>query len=165
MSVVGTALTIPDPSRSANAAMAASLAGASGLAIVTAGDASWNLPLLASLGAFAIVSDLWAIDTSANASDKHRILMSGSFLAFVVAMVLLGGTPAALIGLVTIVVGHLRFGERRDLFLNNLVAYSWFPLLGGLAFATARDALSVNPARPRPATTRWSGRSSSSRSA
>jgi putative nucleotidyltransferase with HDIG domain len=31
-------------------------------------------------------------------------------------------------------VGHLRWHERRDLFLNNLVAYAWFPLLGGLLF-------------------------------
>jgi putative nucleotidyltransferase with HDIG domain len=123
--------------------MAAALAAAAGLAVVAASTATWNVPLLVSLFAFAVVSDLWAIDTSANPSDKHRLLMSGSFLAFVLAMVLLGGTPAALIGVGTIVVGHLRFGERRDLFLNNLVAYAWFPLVGGTAFTAARDALNV----------------------
>src|SRR4051794_16324618 len=119
--------------------MAASLVAAAGLAVVAAGSASWNLPLLASLFAFAVMSDLWAIDTSANPSDKHRLLMSGSFIALVLAMVLLGGTPAALIGVGTIAIGHVRFGERRDLFLNNLVAYAWFPLVGGVVFhATAR---------------------------
>jgi putative nucleotidyltransferase with HDIG domain len=123
--------------------MAAALAAAAGLAAVAASAATWNVPLLVSLFAFAVVSDLWAIDTSANPSDKHRLLMSGSFLTFVLAMVLLGGTPAALIGVGTIVVGHLRFGERRDLFLNNLVAYAWFPLIGGTAFSAARDALNV----------------------
>src|SRR3954452_24861993 len=128
--------------------MAAMLAGATGVAIAVAGTASWNLPLLASLFGFAVVSDLWAIDTSANPSDKHRLLMSGSFLALVVAMVLLGGTPAALIGVGTIAVGHVRFGERRDLFVNNLVAYAWFPLLGGIVFDGARDALSVNSSDP-----------------
>src|SRR3954452_7000150 len=117
--------------------MAAALAAASGLAVVATGAASWNLPLLASLFGFAVMSDLWAIDTSANPSDKHRLLMSGSFLALVLAMVLLGGTPAALIGVGTIVVGHIRFGERRDLFINNLVAYAWFPLVGGIAFHAA----------------------------
>src|SRR4051794_192608 len=142
---VGTALTIPDPSRTANAAMAAALAAAAGLATVSAGTATWDLPLLVSLFAFAVVSDLSAIDTSANPSDKHRLLMSGSFLAFVLAMVLLGGTPAALIGVATIVIGHLRFGERRDLFLNNLVAYAWFPLIGGLVFTTTRDVLGLTP--------------------
>ena len=143
---MGTALTIPEPGRNANAVMGTALAGAAGLAVAAAGAASWNLPLLASLGAFAIVSDLWAVDTSANPSEKHRILMSGSFLAFVIAMVLLGGTPAALIGVLTIVVGHLRFGERRDLFVNNLVAYAWFPLLGGLSFEAVRDGFRLDSA-------------------
>jgi len=128
--------------------MAAALAAASGLAVVATGAASWNLPLLASLFGFAVMSDLWAIDTSANPSDKHRLLMSGSFLALVLAMVLLGGTPAALIGVGTIVVGHIRFGERRDLFVNNLVAYAWFPLLGGIAFDALRDTLGADPQDP-----------------
>ena len=128
--------------------MAASLAAASGLAVVAAGAASWSLPLLVSLFAFAVVSDLWAIDTSANPSAQHRLLMSGSFIALVLAMVLLGGTPAALIGIGTIVIGHLRFGERRDLFVNNLVAYAWFPLVGGLVFSGLCDALGASPDEP-----------------
>jgi putative nucleotidyltransferase with HDIG domain len=124
--------------------MATALAVAGGLVVAAAGAASWDLPLLVSLFAFAVVSDLWAIDTSANPSNKNRLLMSGSFLALVVAMVLLGGSPAALIGFGTIVVGHLRFGERRDMFVNNLVAYAWFPLLGGIAF----HALTLDPNEP-----------------
>src|SRR4051812_18904275 len=128
--------------------MAVALVVATGVAVAAAGEASWDLPFLVSLCAFAVVSDLWAIDTSANASDKHRLLMSGSFLALIAAMVLLGGTPAALIGVITIAIGHIRFGERLDLFLNNLVAYAWFPLLGGLAFAAARDALAVDSDDP-----------------
>src|SRR5690348_9485369 len=94
--VVGAAFTIPAPGRHANAVMAASLAGATGVAIALAGTASWDLPLLASLFGFAVVSDLWAIDTTAKLGNKGRLLMSGSFLALVVAMVLLGGAPAAL---------------------------------------------------------------------
>jgi putative nucleotidyltransferase with HDIG domain len=147
-SVVGAAFTIPAPGRYANAVFAALLAVATGLGIATAGTASWNLPLLASLLAFAVVSDLWAIDTSATLGTRSRLLMSGSFLALVVAMVLLGGTPAALIGVCTIVVGHFRFHERRDLFVNNLVAYSWFPLLGGIGFDLSRDALNATSDDP-----------------
>jgi putative nucleotidyltransferase with HDIG domain len=128
--------------------MAGSLALAALVAIGAAPSANWDTYLFAALFAFALVSDLWAIDTSANPSDKHRLLMSGSFLALVVAMVLLGGTPAALIGVGTIVIGHLRFGERRDLFVNNLVAYSWFPLIGGIGFAAARDALGATAYQP-----------------
>jgi putative nucleotidyltransferase with HDIG domain len=123
--------------------MTTALLAAAGLVVAAASTATWNLPLLGSLFAFAVVSDMWAIDTSANPSNKHRLLMSGSFLAFVLAMVLLGGAPAALIGVGTIAVGHVRFGERRDLFLNNLVAYAWFPLVGGATFMAARDALGV----------------------
>jgi putative nucleotidyltransferase with HDIG domain len=147
-SVVGAAFTIPAPGRYANAVFAALLAVAAGIGIATAGTASWDLPLLASLLAFAVVSDLWAIDTSATLGNRSRLLMSGSFLALVVAMVLLGGTPAALIGVCTIVVGHFRFHERRDLFVNNLVAYSWFPLLGGIGFDLSRDALDATSYGP-----------------
>src|SRR3954454_23590926 len=147
-SVVGAAFTMPVPGRYANIAFAALLAAATGLAIAAAGSASWNVPLLASLLGFAVVSDLWAIDTSASMGNRSRLLMSGSFIALVLAMVLLGGTPAALIGICTIVVGHFRFGERRDLFLNNLVAYLWFPLIGGLLFHAARSTLAVGPNDP-----------------
>jgi putative nucleotidyltransferase with HDIG domain len=128
--------------------MALALVLALGLAAATASAAKWQLPLLASLLAFAVVSDLWAIDTAADATSDHRMLMSGSFLALVLAMVRLGAAPAALIGLTTIAVGHLRFGERRDFFLNNLVAYAWFPLAGGLVFHAARNALGVGKDDP-----------------
>jgi putative nucleotidyltransferase with HDIG domain len=128
--------------------MATTLAAATGLAIAVAGRASWDLPLLVALFGFAVMSDLWAIDTSAKLGNKGRLLMSGSFLALVVAMVLLGGAPAAMIGVGTIVVGHLRFHERRDLFVNNLVAYAWFPLLGGIAFQAGRDALNLTANDP-----------------
>src|SRR3954447_3356141 len=147
-SVVGAAFTMPVPGRYANVIFAAMLAAATGLAIGVAGDASWNLPLLVTLLGFAVVSDRWAIDTSASVGSRSRLLMSGSFLALVVAMVLLGGTPAALIGVCTILVGHFRFHERRDLFVNNLVAYAWFPLLGGLAFDEGHEALGVSASDP-----------------
>lgn len=129
--------------------MAAGFVLAAVLGLAVAGSADWNVPLLASLFAFALVSDLWAIDTSgANPAGKDRLLMSGSFLALVMAMVLLGGAPAALIGVATIAIGHLRFSEREDLFLNNLLAYAWFPLLGGIAFHAATEALALNSNDP-----------------
>jgi putative nucleotidyltransferase with HDIG domain len=46
------------------------------------------------------------------------------------------------------VVGHFRFRERGDLFINNLVAYSWFPLLGGIGFEAGRDAFQVSSSDP-----------------
>ena len=124
--------------------MAVAFVVALGLGLAAASTADWNLPLLAALSGLAVVSDLWAVDTTANPTTQHRILMSGSFLALVLAMVLLGATPAMLIGLGTIVVGHFRFRERADMFLNNLTAYAWFPLIGGLAFHAGRHVVGAD---------------------
>ena len=55
--------------------------------------------------AFSVFSDLTAVTT------ESQIKISGSFLALVVAMVFLGGTPAALIGVLTILVGWLRWRD------------------------------------------------------
>ena len=74
-------------------------------------------------------------------TGTHSKLWRRPSPALVLAMVLLGGAPAALIGVGTIAVGHMRFHERRDLFVNNLVAYSWFPLLGGILFHEATKAV------------------------
>ncbi len=54
-------------------------------------------------------------------------------------MVFLGGAPASLIGVATIVVGWLRWRDSRLALLNNLVAYAWFPLLGGLVFTAGSN--------------------------
>ncbi len=104
------------------------LAGAVALAIFQAGAADWDLPLFFTLLAFSALSDLRAVET------VGKIKISGSFLALVLAIVFLGGTPAAAIGVVTIAVGWLRWRDTVHDFLINLVTYTWFPLLGGLAF-------------------------------
>jgi putative nucleotidyltransferase with HDIG domain len=106
----------------------AALAGAITLGVLDAGSANWDLALLASLLAFSIVSDISAATTSA------AVKISGSFLSLVLAMVFLGGTLAALIGVVTIIVGWVRWRDSWSGLLNNLVAYAWFPLVGGLVF-------------------------------
>ena len=55
----------------------------------------------------AIISDLAAIEVSS------KLKTSGSFLALVLAMVFLGATPAAIIGITVILVGWLRWPARR----------------------------------------------------
>ena len=60
--------------------------------------------------------------------------LSGSFLPIVVAMVFLGGPPAALIGVVTILVGWLSRGTPPHYLLNNLLSFVTFPMVSGLAF-------------------------------
>ena len=52
--------------------------------------------------------------------DQSQLKISGSFLALVLAMVFLGGTPAALIGVITILAGWLRWRDEPHDLLNNL---------------------------------------------
>ncbi|HEY7456999.1 MAG TPA: HD-GYP domain-containing protein [Solirubrobacterales bacterium] len=92
-------------------------------------NADWNLPLFAILLGFSVFSDVTAIET------ESRLKISGSFLALVLAMVLLGGTPAALIGVLGILAGWLfRFREPLHDLLINLLTYVTFPLVVGVAF-------------------------------
>ena len=49
-------------------------------------------------------------------------------------MVFLGGTPAALIGVRTILAGWLRWREPTHYLIHNLLTYALFPLLGGIVF-------------------------------
>jgi putative nucleotidyltransferase with HDIG domain len=107
--------------------VAALFAGAA-LAIWQAPTANWDLPLLGLLLGFAIFSDLTAFKT------PGHLKASGSFLALVLAMVLLGGTPAAIVGTLTICFGWLRWRDPLHYFLNNLVTYMFFPLVGGVVF-------------------------------
>lgn len=104
--------------------------------------ANWNLGLMAILLGFSIFSDL----TSASTGRKIRI--SGSFLALVLSMVFLGGTPAALIGVVTIGIGWLRWREATHYFINNLLTYAVFPLVGGIAFHEAVERTGISQTDP-----------------
>ena len=69
------------------------------VAVWLAPEADWDLGLFAILLGFSIFSDLTAVST------ESKVKISGSFLALVIAMVFLGGTPAAIIGVATILVG------------------------------------------------------------
>jgi putative nucleotidyltransferase with HDIG domain len=111
----------------------ATLAVAVPVAIAANSSSNWDLPLLGLLLAAAIVSDVTAVDTPAS-----RIKVSSSFLAIVTATVFAGGTPAALIGVTTILAGWLRARYPRHYLLFNLVTYAWFPLLSGIAFHAAK---------------------------
>jgi len=105
-----------------------------GLALVTAAaiwsapSANWNLPLFCILLGFSVFSDLTAISTTS------KVKISGSFLALVLAMVFLGGTPAAVIGVLTILAGWLRWRDEGHYLLNNLLTYATFPLVSGILF-------------------------------
>ena len=53
--------------------------------------------------------------------------ISGSFLGIMLAAVMLGGPPAAIVGALTIRIGWFRSRERGDLFRHNLVTFILVP--------------------------------------
>ena len=105
------------------------------LAVELAGAANWDLVALAILQTLAVASELSAVRSAA-----RGIKVSGSFLAIVVALVVLGATPAVVIALVTTLAGWLRERYERPMLLHNLFTYSWFPLVTGAAFHAAQTA-------------------------
>ncbi len=110
--------------------------------VLTADTASWDPALFGILLAFSVFSDLTAITTTS------KVRLSGSFLPIVLAIVLLGGPPAAVIGILTIFIGWL--GERNALHLelNNLLTYAGFPLVTGLAFHWVTTSADISTSQP-----------------
>ncbi len=96
---------------------------------LTASLDTWRVAPLAVIATFAIVSEFTAFNHPA-----MRVYISGSFLGIVLAAVALGGGPASLVGVLTIVLGWIRTRERAHMLLNNLIIFSVFPLITGLAF-------------------------------
>ncbi|MDQ2629725.1 MAG: hypothetical protein M3Y75_01940, partial [Actinomycetota bacterium] len=102
----------------------------------------WDIAFFAVLLAFSIFSDLTAVST------ESKLKISGSFLALVIAMVFLGGAPAALIGVATILTGWLRWRDEWHYLLDNVLTYAFFPLIGGLVFHEGVVALGLTPSDP-----------------
>jgi putative nucleotidyltransferase with HDIG domain len=116
--------------------LAASVAGA----VVAADSANWDLATAALLLGFAVVSEQMAVLV-----NSLRVRVSGSFLAIVVAMVLLGGAPAAAIGVLAVLAGSIKDREKPWVILPNVAIYAAFPLACGLAFQWTHDALDFQP--------------------
>jgi putative nucleotidyltransferase with HDIG domain len=131
------------PTRLALAVTVAALAASAALGVWWAPNCNWNLALFAVLLSFSVFSYLTAVST------ESKVKVSGTFLALVLAMVFLGGTPAALIGVTAIGVGWVaRWRDEPHYLLNNLLTYAVFPLLGGIAFHEGVEALALTPSDP-----------------
>jgi putative nucleotidyltransferase with HDIG domain len=130
------------PTRLSHAVLAICLVAAIALAIWRAPYADWDLALFGILLGFSILSDVMSIET------ESRIKVSGNFLALVLALVFLGGTPAALIGVISIIAGWLRFREKWNDFFFNLLTYITFPVVVGTAFHETVDATGITPTDP-----------------
>lgn len=131
------------PSKLIIAVQVGGLVAAVTLAVVTADISNWDLGLLGILLAFSVFSDLTAIST------PTKLKLSGSFLPMVLAMVFLGGTPAAVIGVCTIAVGLMNGQAKAPHYvLNNLLTFTAFPLLSGLAFHWATTSNGITDSDP-----------------
>lgn len=100
---------------------------------------SWDLELLAVLLLFALASDLIARQVL-----DRRIKASGALLAIVAATILCGPLPAATIGAIVIIGSWLRDRYSLEGLLINLITFISFPLLVGVAFQEAVEALALS---------------------
>jgi putative nucleotidyltransferase with HDIG domain len=125
------------PTHLAIAAQAAGLLTAVCVGILVAPQANWDLPLMGVLLAFTIISDLTAVAT------PSRLKISASLVSLILAIVFLGATPAAIIGVGTILVGWLRWREDYHYFLNNLLTYTTYPLIAGIGFHALVQAFAL----------------------
>jgi putative nucleotidyltransferase with HDIG domain len=114
-----------------------------GVGVLSEDRGDWNLPLLATLLAIAVFAERSAIDTAAS-----RVTISGNFLAIVVAIVFLGPTPAALIGVSAMLAAWTRRRYPVTDLLINLVTFAWFPLVSGLTFEWALRATGTTDTDP-----------------
>jgi putative nucleotidyltransferase with HDIG domain len=110
--------------------------------IYRAPTSDWDPALFGILLGFSIFSDLTAIETNS------KLKTSGSFLALVLAMVFLGGPPAAVIGVFSIWVGWLRWRDDSHDLLVNTVTYAAFPMISGFAFHFTLERSGITESEP-----------------
>ncbi len=122
--------------------MSLAMLAAVALAVLRAPTADWDLALFGILLGFSVFSDLTAIET------QSKLKISGSFLAIVLAIVLLGGTPAAVIGASSILVGWIRWRDDAHDLAVNLLTYVTFPMVAGIAFHTTIDDAGITTGDP-----------------
>ncbi|MGH2975160.1 MAG: HD-GYP domain-containing protein [Solirubrobacterales bacterium] len=130
------------PSKLIIATQVAGLVVVCAVGVLTADTANWDLGLFSILLAFSVFSDVTAIST------PSKLKLSGSFLPMMLAMVFLGGPPAALIGALTISVVWLSSRNAGHLFLNNILAFMMSPLITGLTFHYVTTSAGITESEP-----------------
>ena len=99
---------------------------AAAVAVATSQVADWQpLPLVLLLFSLAVVSDALTV-------EFRGVRVSGSFLAIVLAMVLLGPAPAAAMGASASLIDAILSRRTWNGGLNNVLTWAVFPLVGGL---------------------------------
>jgi diguanylate cyclase (GGDEF)-like protein len=100
--------------------------------VLTAGLYRWDAETIVVIAAFTILSELTSIVTG-----PARLRVSGTGLGVLLAAVLLGGGPAALVGVISVVIGWFSSRESASAFRNNVAIFAWYPLITGLFFLAA----------------------------
>jgi diguanylate cyclase (GGDEF)-like protein len=119
---------------------ATALVAFAGIVVATAHTDRWHMSTVLVIVAFTIVSDLTSVETGST-----KVKVSGSFLGIMLAAVVLGGGPAAVAGVLTILVGWFRWREAGHYLRNNIVTYACFALVGGLFFRATTQLAHVGP--------------------
>jgi putative nucleotidyltransferase with HDIG domain len=130
------------PTRLSTILLAIAVVAVVAVAAWQAPNANWDWALFLTLLGFSAFSDLMSIET------ESRLKVSGSFLALVLGIVFLGGTPAALIGVFAILVGWLRFREGLSDLLVNALTFMAVPLFLGVAFHEVISRVGISTADP-----------------
>jgi putative nucleotidyltransferase with HDIG domain len=128
------------PTRLSITVLAIALVGVVAAAVWEAPKANWDWQLFATLLAFSAFSDVMSIET------ESRLKISANFLALITAIAFLGGTPAALIGVVSILIGWIRYREPSPDLLVNVLTFMTFPLLVGVGFQGLVEATQTTAA-------------------
>src|ERR1700685_4506102 len=123
-----TTAAVREPGRGVLIVHVLALALAGALILLTASSAHWTLLPLLVIGSFTVLRGLTYVRTG-----SLKINVQGTPLGLMLAAVLLGAGPGAILGAVTISFMQLRVRESRY-FRNNLVTFVWYPLVGGLVF-------------------------------
>jgi diguanylate cyclase (GGDEF)-like protein len=124
------ATTTPrQPGRGVVFVHAGALAVAVAVIVLTARSARWDGWQMLVIALFTILSGLTYSETG-----SLKLNVQGTPLGLMLAAVLLGAGPAAVLGVVTMGFMQLRLRGSSHYFRNNLVTFAWYPLVGGLVF-------------------------------
>jgi len=97
-------------------------------AIALSRTADWKpIALFGLLLTLALISEAFRL-------ESRNLNVSATFLAVVLAMTLLGPTPAAVLGVTTILVNAVKLRAPLRATLANVSTFAFFPLVGGLMF-------------------------------
>jgi diguanylate cyclase (GGDEF)-like protein len=113
------------------------------LVVITVGSDRWRLAPLAVIAVLTIISDLTSVQ-----APSTKLRLSGSFLGIMLAAVLLGAGPAALVAVLSIAIGWLRSREAPHYLRNNLATFMWFPIIAGAFFHGGLRLTQVGPREP-----------------